>query len=1849
MLTVVPFTPGNLAILRIGGSNDLAFEATETFIDEYTQAGVFVQSIPFADSGPNAFTESGNTFTDGGMTRTANGQYLVATGYRADNLDLGVDGAGPAAEPSSTTPRVIGRVAVDGTIDTTTALTNAYSGTSFRGVASQDGTSFYVSGNNGSSPSFPGGLQYVANLGDSASTLITNYNDNLRQVYVVDGNLYVASSSGNPSHSFLQVGAGLPTTGGQTYTATVGAPGNEFYNSALMADLDPTVPGFDTIYIVDSGSGVSSIDKWSLVGGVWTANNSSSGNQILTPAGHNSAFGLAGYVQGNTVKLFITTTSSGGAQPTSLYTITDTSGYNAPNNGFMSFLLNSSVNKVFKTVALVPRAAPVVTTTGGTAGYTENGAAVAVDPTLTITDSDSANLYSATVTITGNFDPAQDTLTFTPAGGITGAFSSVSGQLKLWGTASKADYQTVLQSVKYQNSSDNPTVLSRTITFKVHDNSDVESTAATRGVTITAVNDAPINTVPGAQIVGISHALTFSSLNANLISIADVDAQSGNLLLTLSVPAGHGILTLSTLAGLTGTGQGTDSLSYSGTLAAINTALNGLVYNSPGSAQVVSLSVGIDDQGNTGTGGAMSDSDSVSITVTNVPNSPPVVTTTGGAVAYTENDAATVIDSGLTVTDSDNSNLVGATVAVTGNYVQGQDVLSFTNMLGITGSFDAPSGVLTLSGVTTKVNYQAALRTVKYVNTSELPSTLARTVTFVASDGSDPSNNATRTINVTSINDAPVVTVPGSQSFAKDANHVFSALAGNQISFSDVDSNGQNEQITVAATHGTITLATLAGLSGSGNGTANMTYTGSIANLNAAMNGMTFMPTPAYTGSASVTVTANDLGNTGTPSAQSGVGVVSMQINDPGPLLINEVALATPTSTSSSQYIELRSTTGGSYAIPSDTYLVSVEGRSSFNTGEVHDVFDLAGAGMSTGTNGYLVILPSMNLYNVNGLPDPNSNVYEQGGGAPGFGDILTVGSTVGHSSDAGFTSLENANSTTLFLVRTSTPPVPGDDIDVNDDGIPDGATYNGWTVVDSIGRGDYQTQAGNHVYGAINYIDPTGTTTALVGTTISTNFTASYLGRSGDTTGSSPTDWVASRLQGSNPFWEVSLTKSSQPGFGGLPLDHMGSTNFPGILVKPVADLNGGLDGRDSVASFIAGAGAIPVFSTTAAVTDTDSTNLSGIVVTITNLLDGANESLAATTSGTSIRASYSSGVLTLSGSDTLAHYQQVLRTVMYNNVAGSPNLTTRALTVVANDGVNSSLTSNAQIGMFRSTNTVRLNEIDADPPGTDNPYEYIELRGDPGASLSNLYVVAFEGHRITDINSPNYGQEGKATFVQALSGTLPSNGLLAIKSPTGGFTIPSPTTVVTNADLDTAGGGLTNGSNSFYLISSSTPLVKGTDYDTNTDGKLELPGSAEVIDSIAWKDRNFEQDIAYGTNLLTQFNDSPAAATRFYTNLSQKSSAWFNGALDETGINPAQLNYDPTNGSSNLPLTASITPGAQNTVTSNIAGTGHEGRYIFYNNSKFDGNSGANNVSDNSAIPSNKTVYLPGDGQMVLANITNFTKGLNGIMVDLTVGSADHTTINASDFVFKVGENNSPNTWTTLTATPTISVRTGGGISGSDRVDITWADNAIQDQYLEVQVLATAHTGLNPTFGTISGNAVGDIFFFGNLRGETASTTPASFLRIFASDGAAIQAAGTIPSAGINSFLDVDRNNLVISGGDRAALLPLGTKALVRISIGTAGPFAPEGGGAAPATASGDAGVSSGLAATTGSSSSSSSSFALPASVAARLDSAGSTVGVVSTYGQLLEDAGAAADDAAFEIDEEILDSLVAGLSLE
>ena len=109
-------------------------------------------------------------------------------------------------------------------------------------------------------------------------------------------------------------------------------------------------------------------------------------------------------------------------------------------------------------------------------------------------------------------------------------------------------------------------------------------------------------------------------------------------------------------------------------------------------------------------------------------------------LSYEENEAAKAITAGLTVRDGDNVNFAGATIQITSNYVNGQDVLSLTNAGTITRIWDAGTGTLTLTGSDTLANYQAALRAVKYQNTSHSPSTATRTVSFKVNDGAADSN-----------------------------------------------------------------------------------------------------------------------------------------------------------------------------------------------------------------------------------------------------------------------------------------------------------------------------------------------------------------------------------------------------------------------------------------------------------------------------------------------------------------------------------------------------------------------------------------------------------------------------------------------------------------------------------------------------------------------------------------------------------------------------------------------------------------------------------------------------------------------------------------------------------------------------------------------------------------------------------------------------------------------------------------------------------------------------------------------------------------------------------------------------
>ncbi len=162
------------------------------------------------------------------------------------------------------------------------------------------------------------------------------------------------------------------------------------------------------------------------------------------------------------------------------------------------------------------------------------------------------------------------------------------------------------------------------------DNGGVDETApVSLDIVVTAVNDAPELTVPGTQESDGSSAVVFSAANGNAISATDVDAGTGIVAMTFSASAGT--LTLADPdAALAITGNGSGSVSATGTLAALNAALNGasgaLTYvPTPGDTVARTLTIGIDDQGHTGAGGALSDSATIDI------DAPPTIAATPAA------------------------------------------------------------------------------------------------------------------------------------------------------------------------------------------------------------------------------------------------------------------------------------------------------------------------------------------------------------------------------------------------------------------------------------------------------------------------------------------------------------------------------------------------------------------------------------------------------------------------------------------------------------------------------------------------------------------------------------------------------------------------------------------------------------------------------------------------------------------------------------------------------------------------------------------------------------------------------------------------------------------------------------------------------------------------------------------------------------------------------------------------------------------------------------------------------------------------------------------------------------------
>ncbi|MBI2806398.1 MAG: hypothetical protein HYX68_15570 [Planctomycetes bacterium] len=155
-------------------------------------------------------------------------------------------------------------------------------------------------------------------------------------------------------------------------------------------------------------------------------------------------------------------------------------------------------------------------------------------------------------------------------------------------------------------------------------------------------------------------------------------------------------------------------------------------------------------------------------------------------------------------------------------------------------------------------------------------------ITVSVSDGVSTADETVTWSVEAPVNSAPVNSVPGSQSTNEDTNLVFSSGNSNLISISDVDAGSSAVQVSLSAMYGTLTLSQTTGLTFSmGDGTADgfMTFTGTIANINAALDGLTYSPNVNYHGGDTLYISTNDQGNTGSGGSQFDFDSVSITVN----------------------------------------------------------------------------------------------------------------------------------------------------------------------------------------------------------------------------------------------------------------------------------------------------------------------------------------------------------------------------------------------------------------------------------------------------------------------------------------------------------------------------------------------------------------------------------------------------------------------------------------------------------------------------------------------------------------------------------------------------------------------------------------------------------------------------------------------------------------------------------------------------------------------------------------------------------------------------------------------------------
>ena len=352
------FTAGNLLVSRFGdGTTALTSAATAVAINEYTTAASqssAVQSIAFATSGTNQFTDSGSA-TSNGYLNTYNG-YVAISGYNAATGTASVSSSNnKAVQVLDSTGSVVNR-AVFPTGGANVTPPSPFSGNNIRSAIATSATNFYATGNSSGTPATGGAWYSNSTNYTQVSSTATGQPNNMRNVGIFGGQLYASAASGT-NLGVVAVGSGLTTSAGQTSTLFINAgTGANTYGFVMFdTNSDSTM---DLAYLADDRTTVGGgLQKWMLSGSTWTQSwallvNSTGSLSSTAGTGFAGIRGLTGTWDAvNGAQLYATTTELSNNR---LISILD----NGATPTTASNLVSAGTNYAFRGVAFTPGAVP---------------------------------------------------------------------------------------------------------------------------------------------------------------------------------------------------------------------------------------------------------------------------------------------------------------------------------------------------------------------------------------------------------------------------------------------------------------------------------------------------------------------------------------------------------------------------------------------------------------------------------------------------------------------------------------------------------------------------------------------------------------------------------------------------------------------------------------------------------------------------------------------------------------------------------------------------------------------------------------------------------------------------------------------------------------------------------------------------------------------------------------------------------------------------------------------------------------------------------------------------------------------------------------------------------------------------------------------------------------------------------------------------------------------------------------------------------------------------------------------------------------------------------------------------